>query len=291
MGWNGSGQKGAAPAQPKVTAKKPSPVRGLVAGAVVVALAAVAYFAFFSGSENPQAEKPDKDRGRIKEVTPAAAPKAAPVATNKVEKNKLETYIDERGVERYKGGLRVVKKFPKPPANQMNTNKHIFKHSAELEIEGLVTITPGKFMIDVPINGRVFLKSFKESLKEEIEILDTDTEEEKEIKRAVITAKKELKDAMDRGEDIVKIMNDSRKELVRLNQYRDQIVETAREQLSKEDTTDQDVADFVEAANSMLTKNGIRPLKANDLTRRIASFQERVREAKAQRAKERLNTK
>ena len=51
MSWNGSGQKGVAPAKPKVAAKKPSPVRGVIAGLVVVAAVCVAYFAFFSGNE------------------------------------------------------------------------------------------------------------------------------------------------------------------------------------------------------------------------------------------------
>ena len=44
-GWNGSDLRGKTPIQPKVTAKKPSPWRGLFAGAIVVLLAAGgAYF-------------------------------------------------------------------------------------------------------------------------------------------------------------------------------------------------------------------------------------------------------
>lgn len=76
MGWNGSGQKGATPVQPKVTAKKPSPIRGLIAGGVVVVLAVVAYFAFFSGSEKPQKVEKPKKPSVIKEVKPAPAPVA-----------------------------------------------------------------------------------------------------------------------------------------------------------------------------------------------------------------------
>ena len=75
MGWNGSGG-GSTPVKPKVTAKKPSPIRGLIAGGAVVVLAAVAYFAFFSGSEKPQNDEVGKKPAKIKEVTPAAAPKA-----------------------------------------------------------------------------------------------------------------------------------------------------------------------------------------------------------------------
>ena len=71
MGWNGSDRRGNStlvkpkgkypPSEASFAkqsgyrgAKKPSPVRGIVAGAVVVVLAAVAYFAFFSGSDLTQ---------------------------------------------------------------------------------------------------------------------------------------------------------------------------------------------------------------------------------------------
>ena len=115
MGWNGSGG-GSTPVKPKVTAKKPSPVRGIIAGGLIIVLATVAYFAFFSGNEGNEKvpEKVEKKPTAIKEVTPAAAP------TNKVEKvpekpkrlSKLGSPIpdgveaDERGVLRYPGGAR-----------------------------------------------------------------------------------------------------------------------------------------------------------------------------------------
>lgn len=67
MGWNGSGGT-AAQEKPKASAKKPSPIRGLVAGLVVVALAAGAYFAFFSGSEKPQKVDTEKAPAPIKDA-------------------------------------------------------------------------------------------------------------------------------------------------------------------------------------------------------------------------------
>ena len=73
MGWNGSDRRGnSTPVQPKAAAEKPSPLRGLIAGGLVCVLAAAAYFAFFAGSEKPKTERIQKDRGRIKEVKPAA---------------------------------------------------------------------------------------------------------------------------------------------------------------------------------------------------------------------------
>ena len=76
-GWNGSGMGGNSTpvkpkVKPKVTAKKPSPVRGIVAGGLVCVLAVAAYFAFFAGLEKPKAERVEKESRRIKEVKPAA---------------------------------------------------------------------------------------------------------------------------------------------------------------------------------------------------------------------------
>ena len=85
MGGNGSGG-GSTPVEPKVPAKKPSPIRGIVAGLLVVAVSAVAYFVFFSGSEEPQKVEKSTKQERIKEVAPAAAPKAVEPVPEKPKK-------------------------------------------------------------------------------------------------------------------------------------------------------------------------------------------------------------
>ena len=89
MGWNGSDRRGnSTPVKPKGKyppseasfakqsgyrgAKKPSPIRGLVAGVLVCVLAVGAYLVFFAGSENSKTERVEKESGRIKEVRPAA---------------------------------------------------------------------------------------------------------------------------------------------------------------------------------------------------------------------------
>ena len=132
MGWNGSGGA-ATPVKPKGKyppseasfakqsgyrgAKKPSPVRGLVAGLVVVGLAAGAYFAFFSGAEKPQDEKTaEKERGLIKEVKPAAAPKAKEPEPPKVVKprgprtrdGKIHAPIGKDNVQKLPNGDMIV---------------------------------------------------------------------------------------------------------------------------------------------------------------------------------------
>lgn len=283
MGWNGSGQTNETDGAkaPIRKAKSPSAWRGAVAGLAVVAIAGIGLWYVMSGEKKgPEKSDVDKDRN-IKEVTPAAAPKPVTNTVPAKPKRVLKTYIDERGIERYEGGLRVVKHWPKPPQDQMNTNPHLFKNHAEFEILGLVTTEPGTFMLDIDYNKRTFEPAFIESLKHKIEILPDDSPEVREQKLAVIEAKKTLEEAYKRGEDVTQIMNESRKELVRLNRYREQLIETASVKLSQDGTTDKDLNDWVDAMNKMLNDNGIRPIKQKELARDILRYQRRAQARKA----------
>ena len=85
-GWNGSGMGGnSTPVKPKVTAKKPSPVRGLIAGGLVIVLAAIAYFAFFSGSDTPSQEAKASSRPTSIKTAKATLPSAKPNVAAKVK--------------------------------------------------------------------------------------------------------------------------------------------------------------------------------------------------------------
>ena len=84
MGWNGSDRRGnSTPVQPKAAAKKPSPVRGLIAGGLVIVLAAIAYFAFFSGSDAPSQEAKASSRPTSIKTAKATLPSAKPNAAAK----------------------------------------------------------------------------------------------------------------------------------------------------------------------------------------------------------------
>ena len=290
MGWNGSGQKGAAPAQPKVTAKKPSPIRGLVAGCLVIILAAIAYFAFFSGSEKPQSEKSDKGRSRIKEVTPAAGP------TNKVEKvpekpkrlSKLGSPIpdgveaDEKGVLRYPGGARWLDPNRKVDKVRYETRySRLFKRSCDRQIAGILETEPGERLFGTLMIPKNFKDEFLASLEDGYEYDKNDTEEDRKLKMAVYETKKDLKKRMDAGEDIVKIMKDSRAELEKLGAYREDLKQLVNEHIRDENASDDDVKDFVAAANKMLEKEGLPPIKnPSIMARQVMLKHQRERAAK-----------
>ena len=139
--------------------------------------------------------------------------------------------------------------------------KHRFKHTSEAQIAGLLEVKPGSLIVgDMKYSYR-FVENFKESLNEPIEILETDSEYDKQLKRDVIEAKKQLKAAMDRGEDIAQIMTDTRNELKRLGQYRENLMQELRKIRADNSYTDKDIEDFTTAANKMLEEKGCRPIK------------------------------
>ena len=102
-GWNGSGMGGnSTPQKPKVAAKKPSPIRGLVAGAVLVAAVIGCCFAFFSGSDAPSQEAKASSRPTSIKTAKATLPSAKPNAAVKVKtvEGGTEDLYVERVMER-----------------------------------------------------------------------------------------------------------------------------------------------------------------------------------------------
>ena len=119
-----------------------------------------------------------------------------------------KTYIDENGVKRYEGGARVFDKSRITRKPIRVAEKTIFKHFAENQIYALLDIEPGETLfVTRRYDGR-FLESFKKSLEEPIELLEDDTERERNLKLAMIETKEDLKKRMLAGEDICKIMEE-----------------------------------------------------------------------------------
>ena len=286
-GWNGSGQKGAAPVQPKVAPKKPSPIRGIVAGGLVCVLAVGAYFAFFSGSEKPQVEKAEKERGRIKEVTPAAAPKPKEQPKPKayaLQKRYPELNIPDSWDKPYPpqayradGSLKRHSRYVTVITNSIpewmkSVEERTFKNIAERDIAMTLNMEPGDMLVGEYKYGEKFVKDFLESLKTPVEFKDDDTEEQRAMKEWVIEAKKELKAKYDAGEDIAEIMNETRRQYQELGLYRVEIQQMVNKAMKENEGkfTEQDKIDLIKAANLMLEDRGSKPLALPE------SFVERV---------------
>ena len=145
----------------------------------------------------------------------------------------------------------------------------IFDHSSENEIACLLTMNPGEGLVGEPNYGKDWAEDFEESCKVPIIISSADSEETKQLKQMMIDAKIELKNRMAAGEDICRIMADTRNELMRLGQIRESMVDQVRELIDETARSSADVDDMVDAANKLLEQKGIAPISLNPLTRRM----------------------
>jgi hypothetical protein len=79
----------------------------------------------------------------------------------------------------------------------------------------------------------------------------------------------ELKEALDRGEDIEQIMLDTRKEMQDLARYKQELKQQMHEMVKGDgEMTTEEMEDLLNAANKLLDAKGIAPMTFGPLTRR-----------------------
>jgi hypothetical protein len=186
--------------------------------------------------------------------------------------NQLETYRDERGILRYKGGLRVVDQNKKTSTlvraqNQYRSKTSIFKNRAEHEIARLLTMRPGQSMIGMRRYDSRFESDDIKSLSTPIIVKDDDPPDVAAMKRAMIDAKIEISDRMRQGEKLSDILEETRSELMRLSKVKRDIERLVREETQNPNITEGEVADYIAAANKLLEKEGIAPINGSSMIR------------------------
>lgn len=281
-------------------ASRPSPFHRTAAWACVgLVAAAVAFFVatrLGGGGAKPRPAAPDKGK-RVANVAPVAAP-AAPAAQPEPEKPKRTTakgtpipdnvQPDERGIMRYPNGQRWV------DPNDLHIVKHpqkrkLFKRTCDNQLAIMLTLDPSKmapFLVGKrrPY-GDSFIKDFHDSLYDKYEDDPDDTEEEKAVRKMVMETRAELKAAMDRGEDIAKLMNSTQDELDRLCQYQDTLRKELQAIQYDESVSDADFEDFVKAANKMLEKQGLKGLTMPHVITRQARIK-KMKELRSRKEKD-----
>ena len=280
------GKKRKPTAASKRKAGSHSPMRGIVAAVIVVAVAFGAWYFLSQKQEEAKPAAKPKKTARIETVTPAPAappkveqPKPEPVQmiTNRhgkvVQKKKPETYVDAAGVERYvKGNGRVPLEHPEKylVKSVVHPNAYPdFKHDSENEIANLLTIESGGMIFGDREYDKRFEQDFVQALMEPVEINEDDSEEDRRIKENVEAAKREIAERIKQGENLGDILTAEREEIRRLAQYKQQMEEIFHEQVSTgEIQTEQDLDDFCKAVNTMLESKGIEPFKISGLMRR-----------------------
>ena len=140
--------------------------------------------------------------------------------------------------------------------------ERVFKHSSDQKIAGLLLMEPGEMMIGdaSSLFGKNFAKSFLRSLKAPIEILPEDDEFTTELKMAVRDTRLELKSRLDAGEDIGALLLDEQKKLQELGLFKAELKSEIEKIARSEDLTEEEMSDFVNAANKMLESRGGTPL-------------------------------
>lgn len=151
-------------------------------------------------------------------------------------------------------------------------DRKLFSHPSDRKIERLMRVQPGRLVLGTITYDERFVADFLESLKTPIEFVDEDTEEDKAIKQAVKDARADLKAAYDRGEDIVEIMNRTEKELHELAAYKIDLRKAIVDYRKSGEHSEQDVKDYIEAANTILRDKGMEPLRLGELWFRKAKL-------------------
>ena len=262
------------------TARPTVAVRGAIAGAIVAfGAVVVAWWLWPSGKTRQDAASTKKVL--IKEVKPAPSPKAE---EPKRDLSKISDWELRHLKPEETNGLsaaqiafwKMFHPWPPPDPNQPRQSKaeyKIFESHADNEIAAFLSIEPGDLIDGDVAFGPRFEKSFLKSLVKPIIVRETDSEHDKQLKRAVVQAKADLKAAYDRGEDICKIMEDSYQELRELGHYKEQLEKTALSSLKNADLKAADVEDVLTAVNKMLEERGIAPIEPNSVSRLAMKMQ------------------
>ena len=244
-------------------------IKVIIAIVACVSIFASAYLVYTFLNKPTKLATSSNQLPHVKKTTELLAPetKIEPPITNQ-----LETYRDERGILRYKGGLRVVDRDKKKaellrPMNQYRSKTSIFKNRAEHEIARLLTMRPGQSMIGMRRYDSQFEADYAESLSAPIIVKDDDPPEVAEMKRAMIEAKIEISDRMRQGEKLSDILEETRSELMRLSRVKRGIEKLVRDEARNQNVTDADVADYITAANKLLEKEGIAPINGSSIIR------------------------
>ena len=251
--------------------RKPSKGVWLVATAVVVVAAAVVVIALLPrGKVTPSAvvEKPVKTKVAI--TPPMPAPKPQQPVEVKVDPNARPTKVGE-----------VVNGYVMLPSGRIHkptgvvTNRvadygkskySIFENRSDNEIAGILMANPGEAVVGTKRYDKWFEKQFLKSIETPITVSPDDEPWQADLKKLVIQARLELKEAHDKGEDIAAIMSESRQQLQDLAKYK-QSVKQIYAQNVKECATEQEVADLQNAVNVMLEEKGCAPMNFTPLTK------------------------
>lgn len=240
------------------------PLIGAISIVAVIVAAVVAFLP--SKSKEVNHEELEKPRDKIKEVTPAIVTNAVKEATpprkrykDLSREEKLQRIREKYGdniPDNLKGEVYFLKNPPQETYHPAKSQSDIFKYRSERIIASLLRIEPGDFILQRRNYDEKFNHDFLASLQETIQIEDSDTEEQRALKTAVIDTKAEIVERMKDGSKPSDLLNEAADNLYDLGRYKRDLQEQLTRFKLDSSYTDQDIEDFVTAANQMLKSKG-----------------------------------
>ena len=247
-------------------------MRGIVAGVAVIAVASVV-FVLMRPDVNPvpTPKKDGKKKVAVKEVRPAAV--TNPPSAVVVEEEVPYWLVDSSQTNGFtREMMHKWRDMHAPPPGHVykslrkKSRWHIFDHKSENVIASLLRFTPGKASFGrMRYNG--FTEDFLKSCETPIIVTADDDEYTAKLKREMIQTKIALKERIDAGESLEKILEDTKDEYRKLAQFKRSLERELRDLVSSEARTAKDVEDFEAAANKILEEKGIAPLKFSAITK------------------------
>ena len=247
--------------------------RNLILGGITVLITLVAiFFLLFSNNETVVKEKvvaSPRPKVVSKARTPITKPKAQPVKTEKkvLTAEERKAGLDAIRQREYTGPVLDMDTYVSPDPGFSNRWERFkseqaklpFKHTSENAIAVILDTKPGQMILDGEFHPH-FVRDFLKSLETPIIPLDSDDEKTAQLKRDMVQAKIILKEAYDRGDDIIELLKEERAQLIKIHSLRENLFRELKE-LEKSAKSLQEIDDYVTAANTMLNEYGAQHIK------------------------------
>ena len=262
MGWNKPSVASTPSPTPK---KKPTALRGAVAGFIVVAVAAVVAFVLLSGGDAKPKAKAGKKPAAIKEVKPAVATNAVPM-TNAAPKAEEETYLGRKVVKRVEttnetGRVKIVVTTDDGQTHRYYRTgqaRRIFKHESDYALANLLSTPEGATPAPYPISPGLD-EDFKASLMNPIVDEEDDTDEDRALKERVRQARLDAVDLMNQGFTFTQILTEHQTRARENSEVALSVAKEAKKIL--EEYGAEEASKYVRKMNEALGRMGIGPVK------------------------------